>query len=1403
MKRKTALIVEDEKVIAMDLHSILSSSGFSTVQIVESGKDAIEAVKNSPPDIILMDIVLDGLMDGIDAAKIILEQFDIPIIFLTAYSDEKMVQRAKQIGAYGYILKPFDERDVLTAIEMGLYKHTVETSVKEQQRWLETTLRSIGDAVIATDKKGIIKFINIIAEQLTGWKQENAIGKKLEEVLIILDEHTGKLLPNLAAKDMHDRIALNKTNPTVLVAKNGDQTFIEGSAAPIFDRSKKITGMVFTFRDVTERRKIQNELSKNEERYRAFVEQSSEGIYRTAFKIPIPTSLLLDEQIRLMFERSYIAECNDVMAKMYGFHSTQEAIGKMISNLLIESDPYNIEYMKTFIRKGYKFFDEESHEQDKGGVIKYFLNNAIGIVENGMWLGVWGTQRDITERKIMEQQLMLSEHTYRELINNVNEAIYIQDENGCFLDVNATAERFYGYKREEFIGKTAEFLSAPGKNNLNAIATAFQKAFIGKPQFFEFWGKRSDGSIFPKDVSLTSGNYFGKKVVVAVGRDIAEQKNAEYALRESEERYRALVEFSPNTIVVHVNGIVQFVNQSAIQLMGASRADELIKKNVIEFVHPDHRAQVLQRISKVYNNKAVPPQEQKWLRLDGSKVEVEVISIPFVFEGEQAAQVIARDITEHKQAEGELRKLSQAVQQSPASVIITNLEGNIEYVNSKALELSGYTLEEVIGKNPRIFSSGEKTGDDYNKLWTTINSGKEWRGEFHNKNKNGELYWVSSSINPIVNERGEIIHFLATQENITKRKQAEDSLLESELRFRSLFENAKDAVFLSDTKSGIIIDVNAEAEKLLKRPRTEIIGKHQSFIHPPERSQEAESLFREQILLLGEHPMEFEVIDSTGKKIPVEIKASVIRLDDKRIIAQGIFRDISERKFAERTLRQSEEKYRRLFEDSKDGIYITTIDGIILDVNTATVDILGYSNKNELLNHNAFEFYLSETEREKFVKEFETKDFVKDYEITFKVNGGKKVYVLLTSVVVRDDQGKPMLFNGSIRDITDKKQLEQQLMQAQKMESIGTLAGGIAHDFNNLLAMILGTAELIKRQTKNNSAIQKYINRIIEASDRGASISKQLLLFSRPEQAELQPISVNMVVEQVTEFLKHFLPKTIFVHYNIEHTSAIIMGDMGHLHQAILNLSLNAKDSMPDGGVLTVGTKLIRSEHVKDRFSEADDHEYIAISINDTGSGMDEALQQRIFEPFFSTKARGKGTGLGLAIVHGIVKLHQGFIDVESKKGIGTTFTMYFPMISVELSDEQHIEKEAIIMNNETILIVDDEEMLRDILFESLKDEGYHVLTASDGIEALKIYAEKKDTISLVITDLGMPHMGGEELFAKLRVMNPNVKVIVSSGFLDTSTRSDLLRKGIQDVLTKPYRFDTIFATVRRIITAN
>jgi two-component system cell cycle sensor histidine kinase/response regulator CckA len=1596
MKKCSVLIVSDNADVLRSLRAILAPSNYVLLPVTASSAGAVAAVQRRTPDIVLISIALAGKESGHEIAQSISAAADVPIVYLVAKKEKQKFLRLQKTNPAGFILLPPVDLEVHTVIEMVIHKHKTERDLAQQRRWLDITLRSVGDGVITSDTQGRITFMNATAESMTGRSEKESAGKKLSSVLRISSLVPGAAVPDPVSAAIEAEAPFCFSDHLLLRSKKGTEYFIDCSAAPIISEGRKIDGVVVTFRDVTGRIRIQDAAHKNEERfrtlieksaeavtivdgngiiqfttsvttrilgyvaddllgtsafdrvhpddvdevrrlffrlrdstgvaistmfryrhkngvwmwieatgtnllhdpaingiiinyrdigyrkeaeeqlnlinkrldlisrvtgevigtmpiqkqvtsmseqvrtaftvdavivrtlngeqlellacagiqsdvlaesissdvgiaerilstrraaafkdlsqefpldfgvdsspvqmkhnfisyagapmlightvigiigifsaekgreftktdlehlqivanhfsvavanyrlfreireqnvemtthieeqtrverllriseerYRAFVEQSTEGIYRTAFDQPIPVSLPVDEQIRLMFERGYIAECNAVMATMYGFSGIDRAIGTKIKDLLISTDPSNIDYMKRFIANGYKFFDQESHERDSAGNAKYFLNNGIGIVENGMWWGVWGTQRDVTERKVMEERLKISEHTYRELINNVNEAIYIQDENGNFLDVNATAERFYGYSRDEFIGKNAEFLSLPGMNDMDAVKEKFEKAYRGEPQFFEFYGRRKDGTVFPKDVSLTSGDYFGRKVVIAVGRDISERKQGEHALRESEERYRTLVEYSPNAVAVHVNGIVQFVNQAAMKLVGAVSVNEIVGTNVINFVHPDSRPAALERISKVYGNEAVPAQEQRWVKMDGTPIDVEVVSIPFQFNGKIAAQIIARDITE--------------------------------------------------------------------------------------------------------------------------RKRAEEALRESELRFRSLFENAKDAVFIADTKTGVIIDANAEAEKMLKRSRREIIGMHQSQMHPPERVDEALSLFREQMLLLGEHAVEFEVVDSTGKHIPVEIKSSVIKLDEHRIVLQGIFRDITDRKIAEEALRRSEEKYRALFEGSKDGIYISTYYGKFIDVNPAMVELLGYDSKEEVFALDIQNsVYYRPSEREKFHDAIADHSYIKDLELMLRRKDGSIVNVLLTATVERSPDGTPLYYSGTIRDITERKRLEQQLIQAQKMESIGTLAGGIAHDFNNLLAMILGTAELIKHKTADNPTINSYIKRIIEASERGASISKQLLLFSRPEQAELQPVSFSAVVDQLREFLSHFLPKNIVIDYTPLRSTAVIMGDSGHLHQALVNLAINARDAMPEGGTLSLHVDVVSGDVVRTIFPDADGHRYATVVLRDTGIGIDQQVQRRIFEPFFSTKERGKGTGLGLSIVHGIVTLHRGHIHVESEPGKGTAFRIFFPLLDVAVPQAQTHHEESQSDRTVTILIVDDEEILREILCESLKDKGYNVLSASDGIEALQLYTQHKDRITLVITDLGMPMMNGEQLYIKMKEIDPGIRVIVSSGYLETSNKSALLRMGIKDVLTKPFKFDVIFDTIHRVL---
>jgi PAS domain S-box-containing protein len=415
-------------------------------------------------------------------------------------------------------------------------------------------------------------------------------------------------------------------------------------------------------------------------------------------------------------------------------------------------------------------------------------------------------------------------------------------------------------------------------------------------------------------------------------------------------------------------------------------------------------------------------------------------------------------------------------------------------------------------------------------------------------------------------------------------------------------------------------------------------------------------------------------------------------------------------------------------------------------------------------------------------------------------DAGDSRWLLTSKIPWRDKEGKIVGLVGVALDITDRKRLEQQLLQSQKLEGVGTLAGGIAHDFNNLLAMVLGSAELLQRQLADHPELKKYVDRIIEASERGTSISRQLLIFSRPDEAELKPISLSHTISELKEMLKHFLPKSISIETEIQADNAIIMGDAGQIHQALLNLALNAGDAMKNTGRLTIKEFDVPPEVMKKRFTMEHAGGYIAVSVADTGVGMDEKTRQRIFDPFFTTKAPGKGTGLGLGIVHGIVKNHHGVIFVESTPGQGSTFTLYFPVLPHEEKTVVAAGTRAEHRQCARILVVDDELLLRELLSEFLGGLGYTVLLAANGSEALDIFRAQRDSIDMVITDLGMPGMGGEELFRQLHRIDPAVKVVVSSGYLDGTTKENLLRMGIKNVLIKPFKMGEIDGAIRSIL---
>lgn len=517
----------------------------------------------------------------------------------------------------------------------------------------------------------------------------------------------------------------------------------------------------------------------------------------------------------------------------------------------------------------------------------------------------------------------------------------------------------------------------------------------------------------------------------------------------------------------------------------------------------------------------------------------------------------------------------------------------------------------------------------------------------------------------------------------------------------------------------------------------------------------------------------------------------------------GTAQDITEKNKIENERNYHEALLKAMFDESPDALFLTTVSPKnILQVNKRAAEMFEMDDETEFIGKFGPHFHKipwTLTEFEMLNKSLDEKNFWTS-EIEYLTKHGNTFWgsITIKRLHIQSDWYELV----RVVDITKRKSLEFQLIQAQKMESIGTIAGGIAHDFNNLLTMMMGTSELIGNLT-TDPKIKLYSERILEAGEKGASIAKQLLLFAKPEASELKPISLSHIVLQVEHMLDHFLPKNIRIETETNLTNGIVNGDSGHLYQVLLNLAINGADAMPNGGKLLISQRNVRLEELSDRFPDADRLEYVALSVSDNGTGMPKHILDRIFDPFFTTKDKGKGTGLGLSIVHGIVKSHHGFIDVESKEGAGTTFTIYIPVVYTDFNpDELLVRRQTetdLTTEKLTILVVDDEKMIRETLVDYLKSLGHDVLISDDGVNALYLFKKRRMSIDCIVTDLGMPRMGGEEFIDKVFATNPNTKIIVTSGYLDKSPKTELIRKGVFEVITKPYKFDELKSVISKI----
>lgn len=618
------------------------------------------------------------------------------------------------------------------------------------------------------------------------------------------------------------------------------------------------------------------------------------------------------------------------------------------------------------------------------------------------------------------------------------------------------------------------------------------------------------------------------------------------------------------------------------------------------------------------------------------------------------------------------------------------------------------------------------------------------------------------------------------------------TVFESSRKWRETFDSVSEVVWLNDA-GGRILQCNIAAELLLNRHAGEIIGHRccelvhgtRDFIKRCPFALMKKTLHRESAYIQIEDRCYNVVVDPVFSGPPY-ITGAI-----------HIMYDITDLRKAEEALHESEKKYRRFFQTSKDGIFITDRNWDFLDVNEAVASILGCATEYEVTGYNFLDFVLKPPEKKAMVRKIEQEGFIKDFELQLRRRNGCVIPCQVTAVRI-EQGGLSLGYQGTMRDLTHQKNIEIQLIQARKMEAIGTFSGGIAHDFNNMLAAIMGNTAIAKKITQKGHKLLEFIMNIEDAAKRASGLVKQLMHFARPDKSEdeVRVISLNVIVEETLAFLRAIISSTISIEKSLSVDPCTIKAAPSAVSLVVTNLSINARDSMPSGGTLHITTEkcTIDEEYCREGLGYSPG-EFVLLGVKDTGAGMMPEVMDHIFEPFFTTKA--SGTGLGLAMVYSSMKSLGGWIEVKSEPGQGTKFNLFFPVTSEELL-ETEVETVTVKGGSETILFIDDEKMIVKMGKRVLEMKGYTVMTARDGADALSEFFRYRKDIDMIIVDLNMPVIGGLRVIEEVCAVSPHISVIVITGSSGKSIPCEFNEK-VKALLLKPFTPNQLCQIVRNV----
>ncbi len=1108
-------------------------------------------------------------------------------------------------------------------------------------------------------------------------------------------------------------------------------------------------------------------------------------------------------------ETEEISDVNPMAQRLSGF-SRSELLHLQITYLFRSELQGGLQRLRHAYKKTGVFHSQEGfllrHQQEEVWIpVNLTVTRLHGELKT---LGLV-TARDIREQREMYSQLQRMDAELRRVLSCVSDCLWSAevDSSGrmTYRYYSPVVEQITGRPPEHFLAAPERWLGLIHSDDRPALHKAILRIKTGHSTCEEeiYRILRPDGTMrWVRDSIRASRN--GAEGVLrldGVLTDITKHKESEEALRGSEKRFRALVEKSMDAIaLLDSQGTIIYASPSTYAVLGYT-PEEFFGRKVMEDIHPDDLPRAKSQFEAIQSgaDKSFTT-ELRFPHKDGSWRYIEAIAINRLDDpAVQAVVANYRDVTERRAAEAALReseeRFRQLVENSTDLICETDAETRFTYLSPNYRDVLGYESAELLGR--RVFDLVHP--DDYSTVLADLSQVGSSVTVYRFRHKSGQWRWFESNGKSYQRATGEI-RVVIFSRDISNRKRSEEELARERDLLRILMDSVPHLIYFKDDQTRYTRVNNAQMTNLGLRRAEEAVGRTDQDFYPSELANEFQA---DEIKILGSG---VALVDKLERQTGVDAterwlcstKVPIIEKGGRISGIIGISRDITEQKKSEEALRASEAKYRTLIENLEQNIFLKDRHMRFVAVNRMFCRQVGLPEA-EILGKTDFDFYpahLAEKYRaddrlilaEGKRLELEEQNFT----------DGQLRTVRVIKTPVKDDQGRIAGVLGIFWDVTEQRALESQLRHAQKMEAVGQLAGGVAHDFNNLLTVILGNVSLVQAGLAAGDPHEELLSLTEKAALRAAELTSKLLGFSRRTTLRLESTNLIAAVEETVALLRRTFDPRINLITQISPEPGQVRADLGQINQVLMNLCLNARDAMPNGGRLSLQLEnATLTEEAARTHLDARPGEFVRLRIRDTGEGIPPEVLPHIFEPFFTTKGPGRGTGLGLAMVFGIIKQHQGWIECASQRGEGTCFDIYLPRYVAQPEPSPipplHTAPQP---GSETVLLVDDEAMIRNLGRTTLERYGYHVLVAEDGLEALEVYRINKDRINLIVLDLTMPRMSGKDVVEKLVEIKSDIRILLASGY-SAEQVIDGYGDRIVGFIGKPFRPDDLARQVR------